>query len=187
MSDEAQLDSADRRKLAPVPHQEREWTDIGTAEVRLDMFGRASVHVTHKQSRAHPGARIAIICALLIALVLLVYVLSRDEGDDALAPQSARQEHAAPPVADDLPVSAVPAVVMAVPPAAKHVAQEPPRADAVYRSATSAVAAAPQLKPRSKPKAVAVTGSDAQAPSAEMSSPIQPAVIPEKAVGDITY
>ena len=73
MSDDNQLDNVDKRKLVEdKPHQDGEWTEIGEAEVTVDIFGHAKVHVIRQHDQARRNWIIAGICLVLLAVVTVI-------------------------------------------------------------------------------------------------------------------
>lgn len=169
MSDDNQLDSADKRKMnQTAPHHHVEWTDIGTAEVSVDLFGHAKVHVIHEHDHSRRNGLIASISLAVIAVALVGYMLSaNDELVPAESPSNSSQQP--PALVIDTPspeVTPASAVAPAVKPQAKLRAVVPPATTAA--SAPLAVKPIPLAKPAAvpKPKSV-VTGS-------ALSSPIQP-------------
>lgn len=169
MSDEGQLARVDERRLVQdVPHQAREWTDIGTAEVTLDVFGKAKVHVIHRHDHAYRNAKIAGVCILFAGLALLAYRLSSDNESAATGVPALTQENASSSTVMNAPV---------LPPAATTSAN--------HMVASAVLPAQPAAAKHKTRHAPVTSGNAGVAPTTP--SPSQPVVIPEKPMGEISY
>lgn len=190
MSDEDQLGNVDQRKLVEAPqHHEVEWTEIGEAEVTVDMFGHAKVHVVRKHGDARRNWIIAAACATLIVVAVAIYLWQGHE--EPVAPAA---DLAVMPVASAVVEPAISAVVAsAVPapaPAAKPQVAAPqrvaPPAAVVRKAEVIKTSPVTTVKPAEVP---AVTPKAVAAP-AQLVSPILPAepvLAPAKPQGEITY
>lgn len=195
MSDDNQLDSADQRKMnQAAPHHHVEWTDIGTAEVSVDLFGHAKVHVIHEHDHTHRNWLIAGISLAVVVVAVAAYMLS---GNDEPVPIESANNFSQPSPA---PLIAAPTVLSEVIPAspAAPVVKSPakPRA-AVSPSITAA--SAPQAvksvqiaKPAAehKPKPIATDSITPAVTPAALASPLQSGesnATPSKPQGDLTY
>lgn len=193
MSEDNSLDDVDQRKLVgDTPHQEGVWTEIGTAEVTVDMFGHARVHVIREHEDAKRRMMMFGIAVALLAGVAAVYMLL-----GKTEPQEAAVSPLVPPAAPVIVESAVLAPVMTAPAVVpphvskpKAVVRDQPTV-ASPPAAPSPVVAKPVV-PVSKHQPV-ITESvppAVKATQSELMSPIQsvqPGPLPAKPQGDITY
>ncbi|MEQ1916435.1 MAG: hypothetical protein ABL856_06885 [Gallionella sp.] len=195
MSDDNQLDNVDQRKLVEnKPHHEGEWTEIGEAEVTVDIFGHAKVHVIRQHDQARRNRIIAGICLVLLAAVVGLYMLSGEETPEPTDPaMNLNSETPATVIAEPAVSAVVAPVVVASPQVVK------PQARAVVRvtpppavtTVTPVVVAKPA--PVIKPKLVVIESVPPKAAEvipSELISPIKPAepvVVPAKPHGEITY
>jgi|GEM_PF-2290460 len=188
MNDDNQLDSADKRKMNQVPqHHQVEWTDIGTAEVSVDLFGHAKVHVTHEHDHTRRNRFIAgISLALLVVALVGGYMSSgNDEPVSAESPSNLSQQ--TPALVIDTPavtaaVTPARTAAPAVKPQAKLSAAVPPAVTAA--SATLVAQPIPLVKPAAvhKPKPV-VTDSALINPI----QPSEPSISPSKPSSELSY
>lgn len=198
MSDDKQLDNVDQRKLVDdKPHQEGVWTEIGTAEVTVDMFGHAKVHVIREHEDARRKWMIVGNSLAAIAIVTTIYMLS-GKGEPAQPDPAMSMSTQAPVTAVVEPVASavVAPVVIAPPPVVKpqpkavtRVTPTPSATPTIAKPAEVVKPAAPIVKP--KPVVVeSVTPPATTATPPALASPIQatqPATAPAKPQGDITY
>lgn len=195
MSEDNQLDSADKRKMnQAAPHHHVEWTDIGTAEVSVDLFGHAKVHVIHEHDHTRRNWLIAGLSLAVIVVAIAGYMLSGN--DEPVPTESANNLLQQSPA----PVIDTPTVTPEVtPPSAAASAVKSPAKPRVAVSPSITAASAPQaVKPLqstkpaavSKPKPIATESTTAPFAPASLPSPIQsgePNVSPSKPLGDISY
>lgn len=182
MSDDNQLDSVDKRKLLQdTPHHEGVWTEIGTAEVKLNIFGQAKVHVIREQDNARRNWLIAGGVVLVVTLALAEYLLSPNESAAPIAIKTS-------PATDVQPTFFIAPVTSA---------QSAPLA--------TEQAPAPQLQVHVAPKVRSTAGVTVPDAAPRYQSPAKPALIPSASelsgsgqvpttptrppapVGDITY
>lgn len=199
MSDDNQLDNVDKRKLVEdTPHHQGEWTEIGKAEVTVDIFGHAKVHVIRQHDQARRNWMIAGITLAVIAAGVVVYLLGGEEAPAPTDPAMSLTTTTPPTIIAEPAVSAVSAVVAPVVVSPAPVVKPQPRAvvkvtppPVVTTVAPPPVVAKPA--PVIKPKPLVVENVPAKpatvAPS-ELISPIQPVepiATPAKPPGEITY
>jgi hypothetical protein len=195
MSADNQLDSADKRKMnEAVPHHHVEWTDIGTAEVSVDLFGHAKVHVIHEHDHTRRNWLIAGLSLAVMVVAIAGYMLSgKDESVPAESPTNLSQQSPTPVIVPQ----AVPVEVLSTSNAAPAV--KPPAKPRAAVSPSISAAPAPLVdqpvqivKPAAvhKPKPVVTDGTAPPVSPAALASPIQSSesnATPSKPQGVITY
>ena len=198
MSDDNQLENLDKRKLVEdKPHQEGEWTEIGEAEVTVDIFGHAKVHVIRQGDQARRNSIMAAIGLAVIAVAAAVYMLGGKEEPVSVDTVVDVSNAVPAAVIAEPAVSAVvaPAIVTPPPvikPQPRTIARVTPPPAATTVTTAPVLVAKPVVvtkpAPIVKPKPVVVESVPTPAAAAvppELASPIQPA--PAKPQGDITY
>lgn len=204
MSDDNQLGSVDKRKLLQdTPHHEGVWTEIGTAEVKLNIFGQAKVHVIREQDDARRNWLILGSVVLVVALAGYLLRLNESAAPIAIETSPAIDVQPTPSIAPD--ASAHP-----TPPATEQAPATQLQVHVTPKVRSTAGVTVPDAAPRT-PTPAAVIAKPAPivtpkpAPAPHYQSPAKPALTPSASdpsgagqahttptsplppVGDITY
>lgn len=114
MKNDSKSDIADRQlPTVDTPHNESEWTEIGTAEITQSIFGKARVHIIRQHDKARRAWFLtALVVSLMVTAVAAVIWQEQNAplaSTTAPAPQLSVLPEANAPAS---PVVAIPATVL---------------------------------------------------------------------------